>query len=295
MHRCVNPYCPSRGLEGLRHFVSRGALDIDGVGEKLMARFWELGLVRRAPDLYALTVEQLVELDGFQQRSAENVIASIAASRQRPFGRVLFGLGIPHVGAVTAEAIAQHFRSLDALRAAGRGRDRGGRGRRADRRRVGGGWLAFRANASVLDDLAAAGLTLELTGDAPAPGEGPLAGLTFVITGTLAVLLARRGQGGRRRARRQGHRFGLEADELRRRRLEPRLEAREGREPRRDRSSTTTAFQRLLEDGQEAPGLALREQRDDRVLGAVGVPVAQPRDVHQHREREAAPGDRAVT
>ena len=73
MHRCPNPFCPSRGLEGLRHFVSRGALDIDGVGEKLMERFWELGLVRRAPDLYTLTVEQLVGLDGFQQRSAENV------------------------------------------------------------------------------------------------------------------------------------------------------------------------------------------------------------------------------
>ena len=84
VHRCVNPYCPSRGLEGLRHFVSRGALDIDGVGEKLIARFWELGLVRRAPDLYALTAEQLAELDGFQQRSAENVIASIAAVARAP-------------------------------------------------------------------------------------------------------------------------------------------------------------------------------------------------------------------
>jgi DNA ligase (NAD+) len=185
VHRCVNPYCPSRGLEGLRHFVSRGALDIDGVGEKLIARFWELGLVRRAPDLYALTAEQLAELDGFQQRSAENVIASIAASRQRAFGRVLFGLGIPHVGAVTAEAIAQHFRSLEALRAAGADEI-------AEVEGVGpivaesvAAWLAFEPNAIVLDDLAAAGLTLELTGDAPAPGEGPLAGLTFVITGTL--------------------------------------------------------------------------------------------------------------
>ncbi len=81
VHRCPNPFCPSRGLEGLRHFVSRGALDIDGVGEKLMQRFWELELVRRAPDLYRLTVEQLLELDGFQQRSAENVIASIAQSQ----------------------------------------------------------------------------------------------------------------------------------------------------------------------------------------------------------------------
>jgi DNA ligase (NAD+) len=185
VHRCINPFCPSRGLEGLRHFVSRGALDIDGVGERLISRFWELGLVRRAPDLYALTAEQLVELDGFQQRSAENVIASIARSRERPFGRVLFGLGIPHVGSVTAEAIAQHFRSLAALRAAGPDEI-------ADVDGVGpivaesvAAWLALPSNAEVLDDLAAAGLTLALTGDAPPPGEGPLAGLTFVITGTL--------------------------------------------------------------------------------------------------------------
>jgi DNA ligase (NAD+) len=186
VHRCINPFCPSRGLEGLRHFVSRGAMDIDGVGEKLMWRFWELGIVRRAPDLYALTVDQLLELDGFQQRSAENVIASIAQSRERPFGRVLFALGIPHVGSVTAEAIAQHFRSLSALRAAGPDEI-------AEVDGVGpivaeslATWLAFPSNAETLDDLAAAGLSLELAGGAPPPGEGSLAGLTFVITGTLA-------------------------------------------------------------------------------------------------------------
>jgi DNA ligase (NAD+) len=186
VHRCINPYCPSRGLEGLRHFVSRGAMDIDGVGEKLMARFWELELVRRAPDLYRLTTEQLLELDGFQQRSAERVIASIAASRERSFGRLLFGLGIPHVGGVTAEAIAQHFRSLAALRAAGADEI-------AEVDGVGpvvaeslAAWLAFPANAAVLDDLTAAGLTVEVSGDAPPPGEGPFGGLTFVITGTLA-------------------------------------------------------------------------------------------------------------
>ena len=186
VHRCINPYCPSRGLEGLRHFVSRGAMDIDGVGEKLMARFWELGLVRRAPDLYRLTVEQLLELDGFQRRSAERVVASIAQSRERSLGRLLFGLGIPHVGGVTAEAIAQHFRSLAALRAAGPDEI-------AEVEGVGpvvaesmAAWLAFPANAEVLDDLTAAGLTVEVSGDAPPPGEGALAGLTFVITGTLA-------------------------------------------------------------------------------------------------------------
>jgi DNA ligase (NAD+) len=185
VHRCPNPFCPSRGLEGLRHFVSRGALDIDGVGERLMARFWELELVRRAPDLYKLTVGQLLELDGFQQRSAENVIASIAQSKQRPFGRVLFGLGIPHVGAVTAEAIAQHFRSLAALRAAGADEIAEVEGVGPIVAEALAEWMAFPSNSELLDDLAATGLTLELAGDAPPPGEGALAGLTFVITGTL--------------------------------------------------------------------------------------------------------------
>jgi DNA ligase (NAD+) len=185
VHRCVNPYCPSRGLEGLRHFVSRGAMDIDGVGEKLMARFWELELVRRPPDLYRLTVEQLLALDGFQQRSAERVVASIAQSRQRPLGRLLFGLGIPHVGGVTAEAIAQHFRSLAALRAAGADEIAEVEGVGPIVAQSVAEWMAFPSNAELLDDLAETGLTLELTGDAPPPGEGPLAGLTFVITGTL--------------------------------------------------------------------------------------------------------------
>ena len=258
VHRCPNPFCPSRGLEGLRHFVSRGALDIDGVGERLMERFWELELVRRAPDLYALTVEQLLELDGFQQRSAENVIASIARSKERPFGRVLFGLGIPHVGAVTAEAIAQHFRSLAALRAAGADEI-------AEVEGVGpivaesvADWLAFPSNAEVLDDLAAAGLTLERPGRCPAARRGAARGPHVRDHRHAPVVLPRRGQGERRGARRQGHRLGLEAHELRRRRLEPR--ARSWRRPT-DLGVPVLddeAFQRLLEDGPEASSSASR-------------------------------------
>ena len=88
MHRCPNRACPARGFEWLKHFVSRGAMDIDGVGEKLVARLLELGLVTRPHDLYALTVDDLLPLEGFQQRSAENVIAldrrvAAAAVRQR--------------------------------------------------------------------------------------------------------------------------------------------------------------------------------------------------------------------
>ena len=134
-HRCVEPGCPSRGLEALRHFVSRGALDVDGVGDKLVFRFWELGLVRRPSELYRLTVDDLLPLEGFGERAAENAIASIDASRRRPFSRVLFGLGIPHVGFVTAEALARHFGSMAALRRGGPAGDRGRRGRRPGDRR----------------------------------------------------------------------------------------------------------------------------------------------------------------
>ena len=171
VHRCPNPFCPSRGLEGLRHFVSRGALDIDGVGERLMARFWELELVRRAPDLYKLTVEQLVESTA--SRSAPPKRDRVdPRSKERPFGRVLFGLGIPHVGAVTAEAIAQHFRSLAALRAAGADEIAEVEGVGPIVAEALAEWLAFPSNSELLDDLAAAGLTLEVAGERRRPARG---------------------------------------------------------------------------------------------------------------------------
>ena len=115
-HYCPNRACPSRGYEGLKHFVSRGAMDIDGVGEKLVARLVELELVSQPQDFYRLTVDQLVPLDGFQETLAENVITSIERSKSRPFDRVLFALGIPHVGGITAETLAGAFGSMDALR-----------------------------------------------------------------------------------------------------------------------------------------------------------------------------------
>src|SRR6185503_1372529 len=115
MHRCPNPSCPAKGYEWLKHFVSRGAMDIDGVGEKLLRRLLDEQLIAQPHDLYNLTADQLLGLDGFQQRSAENVISAIRASKARPFGRVLFALGIPHVGGVTGQALADAFGSIDAL------------------------------------------------------------------------------------------------------------------------------------------------------------------------------------
>jgi DNA ligase (NAD+) len=188
MHRCVNPNCPSRGLEAIKHFVSRGALDIDGVGEKLVSRLWELELVRRPPDLYRLTVDDLLPLDGFAEISARNVIASIDASRSRPFPNVVFALGIPHVGYVTAELLARRCRSMDALRAAGLEEIEHVEGVGPVIAEAVAAWFGDPEHAALVDDLAAAGVSMALApgeGDEP---EGPLSGLTVVITGTLEAL-----------------------------------------------------------------------------------------------------------
>ncbi len=186
-HRCVNPRCPSRGVELVKHFVGRAAMDIEGVGEKLVARLFELGLVVRPSDLYRLTAEDLLGLDGFQERSAANVVAAISASRERPFGAVLFGLGIPHVGGVTAQSLAAHFGSIDALAAAGAEEIAAVDG-------VGmviadsiAAWFADPEHAALVADLQQAGVRLALAGDERPPADGALAGKTFVLTGTLAM------------------------------------------------------------------------------------------------------------
>ena len=112
--RCPNRKdCPGQIVQALKHFVSRGAMDIEGYGEKLVYRFYNEDLVRALPDLYGLTVEQLEELEGFQRRSAENLMASIDRSRDQPFHRVLYALGIPGIGAVNARPLAAHYRSMD--------------------------------------------------------------------------------------------------------------------------------------------------------------------------------------
>src|SRR2546421_4864908 len=114
MHRCPNRACPSRGLESLINWV-QAAADIEGVGEQSVRRLWELGLVRSVPELYRLTKDQLIELEGFQEKSASNAVESIQASKQVPFNRVLFGLNIPDVGWVTAANLARHFENVDRL------------------------------------------------------------------------------------------------------------------------------------------------------------------------------------
>ena len=183
MHRCPNPACESRGLESLINWVMAAA-DIEGVGEQLVRRLWALGLVRSIPQLYRLTKEQLLELDGFQEKSATNVIESIAASCDTPFHRVLFGLNIPDVGWVTGQNLARHFGNVDALANASQEDIQQVEGIGPERATAIAEWFADEANLNLVDELRELGLRLE-TGDELKPVEGGLTGHTYVITGTL--------------------------------------------------------------------------------------------------------------
>ena len=183
MHRCPNRACPSRGLETLINWV-QGPADIEGVGEQLMRRLWELALVRSLPDLYRLTKEQLLELDGFQEKSASNAIEAIELSKRTPFSRVLLGLNIPDVGWVTAQSLARHFGSVDKLAEASQEDVVEVEGIGPERAEAIVEWFADDANRSLVEELRNLGLRLE-AGPEERPVEGPLTGSTYVITGTL--------------------------------------------------------------------------------------------------------------
>jgi DNA ligase (NAD+) len=183
MHRCPNRACPSRGLESLIHWV-QAAMDIEGVGEQSIRRLWDLGLVRSFPDLYRLTTEQLMELEGYAEISATNAIESIRASKERPFRAVLFGLNIPDVGWVTARTLALHFENVDRMLAVTQEELQEVDGIGPDRAASIAEWFADDANRALIGDLRALGLRFEI-GVEDRPQEGPLTGRTYVITGTL--------------------------------------------------------------------------------------------------------------
>jgi DNA ligase (NAD+) len=184
MHRCPNRACPSRGLESLINWV-QAAADIEGVGEQFVRRLWELGLVRSVPQLYQLTKEQLLELDGFQEKSASNTIASIEESRTSiPFRRVLFGLNIPDVGWVTAQNLARHFGAVDRLFEATQEDLMQCEGIGADRAESIAEWFADDDNRRLVDELRGLGISMEAD-EGDRPREGPLTGNQYVITGTL--------------------------------------------------------------------------------------------------------------
>lgn len=208
--RCISIDCPAQALERLLHWASRGALDIDGMGEEIVSRLVESGRVADVADYYSLTEDELaatstgrVNKDGeiirLGHTIAAKLVAAIEASKSRPFARVLFGLGIRHVGKTTAELLADAFPSMEALAAAGEGElaEVNGIGPKVAH----GVWLFFRTpdNVSVIERLRAAGVTM--AAEAMAPGEEVpqvLSGLTFVLTGTLAASGMTRDEAGAR-------------------------------------------------------------------------------------------------
>jgi DNA ligase (NAD+) len=183
MHRCPNRACPSRGLESLINWV-QAAADIEGVGEQSVRRLWDLGLVRSLPDLYRLTKEQLLEMEGYGEISATNAVASIRASKEITFNRILFGLNIPDVGWVTAVNLARHFENVDRLLAAAQEDILEVEGIGPERAEAIAEWFSDEANRALVAELRSLGLNFEI-GDELKPVEGPLTGNTYVITGTL--------------------------------------------------------------------------------------------------------------
>ena len=184
MHRCPNRRCPSRSVESLINWVT-AAMDIEGVGELMVRRLWSEGLVVTIPELYRLTKEQLVALEGFGEVSATNTLEAIERSKVQPFFRVLFGLNIPQVGWVTAQNLARHFGSIDALIGASQEEIQEVEGIGPDRAEAIAEWFADEESRALVEDLRELGLSLEL-GEDERPREGPLTGQTFVVTGTLA-------------------------------------------------------------------------------------------------------------
>jgi DNA ligase (NAD+) len=182
--RCVNARCPAQALEHIIHWASKAAMDIEGLGEKVATRLFDLGLIRDVADIYGLRPEQLEPLEGFGQKSAENLVRAIERSKEQPFSRVLYALGIRHVGSVTAVLIAERFGGKDLRRGVNVEQlvEIEGIGEVVARAIV--DYFALEDNRGLVERLMKAGLNFERASSGPS--EGPLAGKRVVITGTLS-------------------------------------------------------------------------------------------------------------
>jgi DNA ligase (NAD+) len=182
--RCVNARCPAQALEHIIHWASKAAMDIEGLGEKVATKLFDLSLIRDAADIYGLGAEQLEPLEGFGEKSAENLVRAIERSKEQPFSRVLFALGIRHVGSVTAGLIAGRFGGEDLLRGVSVEQLTKIEGIGEVVARAVVDYFALEDNRSLVVRLIRAGLDLQRT--TGASQEGPLAGRRVVITGTLS-------------------------------------------------------------------------------------------------------------
>jgi len=185
MHRCTNAACPAQALERIKHFVSRGAMDIEGVGEKMSQALFQAELIKDVGDLYSLKEkrEQLLSMEKLADKSVANILNSIEKSKDRPLSRVIFALGIPNIGDETAELLAEHYSSLDELSQA-----------MPEKLqqipsigpKIADSIVAFfrqRQNKAIIEKLRKAGVRLEA--EKAGRKDLPLTGVEFVITGTL--------------------------------------------------------------------------------------------------------------
>lgn len=187
---CTNADCPAQRLERIKHFVGRAAMDIRGLGDLIVKRLVDAGLIQDVADLYGLTKEQVLALDGFQERSASNLINAIEQSKAQPFPRVLFGIGIRFVGQKAAETLAEGLRSMDAILDAEQERMAALDGIGPRIAASVHNWTHLPTNRHLVARLKEAGLQLALPeSPATAPdADLPFAGQTFLLTGSLSNL-----------------------------------------------------------------------------------------------------------
>jgi DNA ligase (NAD+) len=181
VRRCINPLCPAQQRERLRHFASRSCLDIEGLGEAIIDQLIDGGHVADAADLFRLDKATLLTLEGFADRSADNLLRSIAARRRVPRARLVNALGIRHVGEHTAVTLAAHFGTLEALSAAGEEELLAVEGIGPVVARSVAGWFGSEPGRELLRRLAEVGVEAERT----EASTGPWTGQTWVLTGTL--------------------------------------------------------------------------------------------------------------
>jgi len=185
MSYCPNLQCPARNLESIIHFVSRGAMDMETIGERMCVQLMEAGYIKSVADFYSLTREQLLELEGIKDKSADNMLKAIEASKQRPLWRLLLGLNIRYVGEKTGQIITQAFDSIDKLLAASEAEIVAVPGIGPVAGQSIYSWLQDEQNRALIERLRQAGLNMQ---EEQKTATGPLAGQTFLLTGRLSSM-----------------------------------------------------------------------------------------------------------